>query len=129
MNCGIISATCQSSQTTTIDNEWLRNAAKLIEKGKIDADRVKLLNEMIGFLNQRIAVKDSIAASFSHVESAQDALIESYKLEVKNLEEQRDIAVREMKAQNKKYRRQKRRTVFAGIGAAGVTAALFIFLK
>lgn len=116
-----ISAT-YSQQTTTIENEWLRNAVKLIEKGKIDAQRVVLLND-------RIAILESIIKAHSEKDTAVARVIETYQDELINLTNQRDIAVKEMKAQNKKYRRQKRKTVFATIGAAGVTAAIFIFLK
>lgn len=130
MICGSISATCQSNQTTIIENEWLRNAAKLIEKGKVDAERVKLLNEKIDLLNQRIAIKDSIISNHTVKDTAQVRVVESYKDEVKNLIEQRDIAVKEMKKQNKMFRRQKRKTVLVGIGTAAVAVgAYFLFLK
>jgi len=121
MNCVIISAT-YGQQTTTIENEWLRNAVKLIEKGKIDAQRVVLLND-------RIAILESIIKAHTEKDTAQAQVIQTYQDELLNLTGQRDIAVKEMKAQNKKYRRQKRKTVFATIGAAGVTAAAFILLK
>lgn len=127
---GSISATCQSNQTTIIENEWLRNAAKLIEKGKIDAERVKLLNEKIDLLNQRIALKDSIISNHTVKDTAQARVVDSYKAEVVNLKEQRDIAVKEMKAQNKQLRRQKRKTVLVGFGTAAVAVgAYFLFIK
>jgi CRISPR/Cas system CMR subunit Cmr6 (Cas7 group RAMP superfamily) len=130
MICVSISAICQSNQTTTIENEWLRNAAKLIEKGKVDAERIKLLNEKISLLEQRIAIKDSMIRVSVLKDTVNSKVIETYKSEVQNLKEQRDIAVSEMKKQNKALRRQKRKTVFVGIGTAGVAvAAYFIFLK
>ena len=125
-----ISAHCQSNQTTIIENEWLRNAAKLIEKGKVDAERVKLLTEKISLLNERIAIKDSIISNHTVKDTAQARVIETYKAEMENLKSQRDIAVKEMKQQNKMLRRQKRKTVFVGLGTAGVAvAAYFLFLK
>lgn len=125
-----ISAHCQSNQTTIIENEWLRNAAKLIEKGKVDAERVKLLTEKISLLNERIAIKDSIISNHTVKDTAQARVIETYKAELENLKSQRDIAVKEMKQQNKMLRRQKRKTVFVGLGTAGVAvAAYFLFLK
>ena len=130
MICGSISATCQGNQTTIIENEWLRNAAKLIEKGKVDAERVKLLTEKISLLNERIAIKDSIISNHTAKDTAQARVIETYKAELENLKSQRDIAVKEMKQQNKMLRRQKRKTVFVGLGTAGVAvAAYFLFLK
>lgn len=128
MSCVSISATCQSNQTTTIDNAWLRNAAKLIEKGKVDAERVKLLSEKIDLLNQRISIKDSIIAVHTVKDTIQVAIINTYKAEKDNLLQQRDIAVAEMKKQNKQYRRQKRKTLFAGVGSAAVTAAVFLII-
>jgi len=122
MSCVSISAISQTKPTTIIENDWLRNAVKLIEKGKIDAERVTILN-------QRIAILDGIIKAHTEKDTAVAKVIETYQDELINLTNQRDIAVKEMKAQNKKYRRQKRKTVFATIGAAGVTAAIFIFLK
>jgi hypothetical protein len=122
MSCVSISAISQTKQTTIIENDWLRNAVKLIEKGKIDAERVSILN-------QRIAILDGIIKAHTEKDTAVARVIETYQDELINLTNQRDIAVKEMKAQNKKFRRQKRKTVFATIGAAGVTAAIFIFLK
>jgi len=122
MSCVSISAISQTKQTTIIENDWLRNAIKLIEKGKIDAERVSILN-------QRIAILDGIIKAHTEKDTAVARVIETYQDELINLTNQRDIAVKEMKAQNKKFRRQKRKTVFATIGAAGVTAAIFIFLK
>lgn len=127
--CSSILTSSLYSQTTTIENSKLRDAAKLIEKGKIDAERVKLLNEKITFLNQRIALKDSVIASYDIKDVAQSAIVETYKLEVKNLTEQRDLAAAEFKKQNKKFRNQKRKTVFIAIAGPAVTAALFILLK
>lgn len=122
MSCVTISVTCQTKQTTTIDNDWLRNAVKLIEKGKIDAQRVVLLND-------RIVILESIIKAHTEKDTAMARVIETYQEELRNLTDQRDIAVKEMKDQNKKFRRQKRKTVLATIGAAGVTAAVFILLK
>ena len=122
MSCVSISAISQTKPTTIIENDWLRNAVKLIEKGKIDAERVTILN-------QRIAILDGIIKAHTEKDTAVAKVIETYQDELINLTNQRDIAVKEMKAQNKKFRRQKRKTVFATIGAAGVTAAIFIFLK
>lgn len=129
-----ISAISQISQTTNIDatlvpNKYLRNAAKIIEKGKVDIERIKLLNDKIEFLNQRIAIKDSIIFSNWIKDSAQAKIKKSYEVELSNLIGQRDIAISEIKSQNKQYRRQKRKTLFAGVAAAGVTAAIFLFLK
>lgn len=130
-----ISTSSLHSQTTTIDatlvpNEKLRDAAKLIEKGKICEEQVKLLNAKIDLLDMRINIKDSIIRAHDLKDTAQARVVETYKEELENLKGQRDIAVKEMKAQNKQYRRQKRKTVFVGIGTAAVAiGAYFLFLK
>ena len=130
MSCVSISAACQANQTTIIENEWLRNAAKLIEKGKVDAERVKLLQEKVSLLDQRIAIKDSMIMQHSLKDTLQAWVVETYRSEVENLKVQRDLAVKEMKQQNKMLRRQKRKTVFVGLGTAGVAvAAYFLFIK
>jgi len=132
--CLIILTKSSHSQTTITDatlvpNAKLRDAAKLIEKGKICEQRVELLNEKIGFLNQRIAIKDSIIALHGEKDTAQLRIVETYKAEVTNLVEQRDLAVKEMKHQNKLLKRQKRKTVIGIFGTAGLGIAAFIFLK
>lgn len=132
--CLTISTISLHSQTTTIDatlvpNAKLRDAAKLIEKGKICEQRVDLLNEKIVFLNQRIAIKDSIITLHGEKDTAQLRIVETYKAEVSNLIEQRDIAKKEMLHQNKLLKRQKRKTVIGILGTAGLGIAAFIFLK
>ena len=132
--CLITSTKLSHSQTTTIDatlvpNAKLRDAAKLIEKGKICEQRVELLNERIAFLNQRIAIKDSIINLHGEKDTAQVRIVETYKAEVANLIEQRDLAKKEMLHQNKLLKRQKRKTVIGILGTAGLGVAAFIFLK
>ena len=114
---------------TLVDNDKLRNAAKLIELGKIDREKVKLYEEQVQFLNERIAIKDSIIKAYVVKDTAGARIIETYKSEVANLLQQRDIAAAAMKQQNKLYRRQKRKTVFVAIAGPVVTAAAFIYLK
>lgn len=128
MSCGITSATCQSNPTTIIENEWLRNAAKLIEKGKVDAARVILYKEISDTLNSRITGLLAVIKLISERDTAQMQVTESYRAEIKILESQKDMLTREMKRQNKLYRRQKFKTLFVGVGAAGITAAAFIFI-
>jgi len=112
-----------------VPNVKLRAAAKLIEKGKIDAERVQLQAEKIDLLNQRISILEDIIETHTEKDSAQAKVTRTYEEELKTTRAQRDLAVQEMKDQNKKYRRQKRKTVIAAVGAAGITAALFIYLK
>ena len=132
--CLITSTKLSHSQTTTIDatlvpNAKLRDAAKLIEKGKICEQRVELMKKKIAFLNQRIAIKDSIISIHGEKDTAQLRIVETYKAEVTNLIEQRDLAKKEMLHQNKLLKRQKRKTVIGILGTAGLGVAAFIFLK
>jgi len=132
--CTITSANCQTAITTTepttaVPNKWLRNAAKLIEIGKIDQERIKLYAEQITLLNRSIAIKDSIIKTHVAKDTTEKSIVETYKLEVANLMQQRDIAAKAMVTQNKKYRRQKRKTVFVAVAGPVLTAAAFIYLK
>lgn len=129
MSCVTISATCQSNQTTIIENEWLRNAAKLIEKGKLDAERVVLYKQITDTLNSRIAGLLAVLKLISERDTAQARVIESYRREIDILKSQKEVLEKEMKRQNKLYRRQKLKTFLVGTAAAGVTAAVFIIIK
>lgn len=118
---------CKSQ--TIIDNSKLRDAAKLIEIGKIDREKVILYKEQVQFLNERIALKDSIINAYVSRDTIGSRIINSYKTEVANLIEQRDVAIKAMNRQNKLLRRQKRKTVFVTLAAPAITAAAFIYLK
>jgi len=124
---------CQSQPTsepaTLVPNSKLRDAAKLIELGKIDRELVAAYKVQVDFLNQRIAVKDSLIKAYVVKDTAGARIIETYKAEVANLVEQRDIAMKEAKQQNKIMRRQKRKTVFVAVAGPVLTAAAFIYLK
>lgn len=132
--CTSFSANCQTAITTTepstqVPNKWLRNAAKLIEIGKIDQERIKLYAEQITLLNRQIAIKDSIIKTHVAKDTTERRIFETYKQEVANLIEQRDIAAKAMVTQNKKFRRQKRKTVFVAIAGPVITATVFVYLK
>lgn len=130
MNCVSISAISQDNQTTTIENEWLRNAAKLIEKGKLDAERVVLLRQINDTLNSRIAGLLAVLKLISERDTANARIIESYRREIDILKSQKESLEKEMKHQNKMYRRQKFKTAFIAIGTVGIaTGAYFLFLK
>jgi len=62
-------------------------------------------------------------------DTATQHIIETYKQDVANLQQQRDLAAATVKKQNKLYRRQKRKTVFVAIAGPAVTTALFLYLK
>lgn len=134
LSCCSISGICQNFPITTtepstlVPDSWLQNALKWIEKGKVDAELIKLMNEKIDLLTYRISLKDSLINICGQKDETNEKIKATYQSELKNLLEQRDLAVAEMKKQNKQYRRQKRKTLFVGIGGVVATSAVFIFL-
>jgi len=130
-----ITTTCQTNQPTTTDdytpikNSKLQAAAKLIEVGKINAQLVVLLNQKVDSLNQRIGFLQAAIKGYAEKDTAVQHVIDTYKTEVANLISQRDMATKEMNTQNKLYRRQKRKTVFTTLASAGITSAIFLYLK
>ena len=60
-------------------------------------------------------------ADYKHLEN-------SYQLEVKNLEQQKDIAVQGMEKLNRRLKGQKRLTVFGVLSAAVITSVTTFFI-
>lgn len=114
---------------TLVDNDKLRDAAKLIELGKIDREKVKLYEQQVQFLNERIALKDSIIRTYVLKDTTNARIVDTYKQEITNLQQQRNTLEKALAEQNKYYRRQKRKTVFTAIAGSGVTAAIILYLK
>ena len=119
----------QCRSQTIIDNNKLRDALKLIEMGKIDREKVKLYQEQVIFLNERIAIKDSIIRTYNLKDSSHAKIIETYKSEVENLKAQKNIITDGLTRQNKLMKRQKIKTVFIAIAGPALTTAVFIYLK
>jgi len=126
MNFVTISVNCQS--TTTINDEWLQNAVKWIEQGKVDAQLVQLLTQKNDSLSKRISILQSIIQDYKESESIQVEITRTYENELKNTREQRDIAVKAMKKLDKKLRWQKAKVILVGVGSAAATAAIFIYV-
>lgn len=101
----------------------------MIELGKIDRELVKAYKIQVEFLNQRIAILDSMVKAYVVKDTAGTRIVETYKAEVQNLKDQVVILVPALKKQNKLYRRQKRKTVFVAVAGPVVTAAAFIYFK
>lgn len=131
LSCLIISVRCQNTPiTTTEKTELIRNAARWIEKGKMDAERIVFLKQINDTLNSRITGLLAVLKLISERDTAQVRIIESYRREIDILKSQKENLEKEMKHQNKLYRRQKLITAFVAVGTAGVAVgAYFIFLK
>ena len=134
--CSVILITCSPcrSQTTIkpstlVENEKLREAIRQIEMGKIYAERATQYRILIDTLNARIAILNYRISEMTSKDTATAHVLQTYKDEVANLVQQRDLAAATVKKQNKLYRRQKRKTVFVAIAGPAVTAAVFLYLK
>lgn len=128
MNCISITSHCQS--TTTIEDRYLQNGIKYIEKGKYDAQLVVVLTGKVDSLNKRIGFLEAARDEYKRNDLRQDSIMRTYEVELQNTRLQRDEALKGAKAIDRKLRRQRRKTVLVGIGTAGVaTAVYFLFLK
>lgn len=129
----IICPACQSQTTTDgstlVPNKKLKDAARLIEIGKIDAENLKEHKRLVDTLNNRITWLQGIIKDMVIRDTANAKIIQSYQAEVNNLVQQRDMAMAETKKQNKYFRRQKRKTVFIAVAGPALTAAAFIYFK
>ena len=97
--------------------------------GKIYAERATQYRILIDTLNARIAILNYRISEMTSKDTATAHVLQTYKDDVANLVQQRDLAAATVKKQNKLYRRQKRKTVFVAIAGPAVTAAVFLYLK
>lgn len=131
--CLIISSGCLSQTTTeptvSVPKSVLEKTVKLLQVGEFNKEKVSLLEEQTRLLKQQIAIKDSIIRAFFIKDTIGARIVDTYKAEIKNLQEQLQLATVEVKKQNKYYRRQKRKTVFIAIAGPAVTAAAILYIK
>lgn len=131
--CLIISAGCLSQTTTeptvSVPKSILEKTVKLLQVGEFNKEKAALLEEQTRLLKQQIAIKDSIIRAFFIKDTIGARIVDTYKAEIKNLQEQLQLATVEVKKQNKYYRRQKRKTVFIAIAGPAVTAAAILYIK
>jgi len=125
MNCVSISANCQS--TTIIDTD-LQNAIKWIEQGKVDAQLVQALTQKNDSLSKRIVILQGQIKDYKDNAAIDQKIIRTHENELKNTQEQRDIAVKAMKKLDRKLRWQKAKVILVGVGSAAATAAVFIYV-
>jgi hypothetical protein len=123
-----ISQRSNRDSCTCIENAKLRLAALRIEAGKRDSILLEICKEDNLYFKARIEVKDTKimelqgkVADYKHLEN-------SYQLEVKNLEQQKDIAVQGMEKLNRRLKGQKRLTVFGVLSAAVITSVTTFFI-
>lgn len=128
MSCVTTTSLCQS--TTIIADADLQNGIKWIERGKIDAQLVVVLQQKVDSLNKRIGILEGIALEHKTKDVIQDSITKTYEVELQNTRLQRDEAMKGAKKIDKLLRRQKRKTVLVGFGTAAVAVgAYFLFLK
>ncbi len=129
LSCSSILITYSPCQSQPITESKLREAARQIEIGKLWAERAQYYRQLVDTLNARVAVLQWRIAEMVQRDTAAAGLLQSYKAEVANLIQQRDLAAANVKKQNKFYRRQKRKTVFVAIAGPAVTSAAILYLK
>lgn len=122
-------AICQNTPTTNVPNDWLTNALKWIEKGKVDAQRVGLLNHIKDSLQGRVDNLLLLIKEQKDKVAALEIKETSYQNEIKNLNDAITILTKESKKLDKKLRRQKTATIITPILTAALTAAGFLFIK
>lgn len=125
MICG---TTIAKSQSTTITDTDLQNAAKWVERGQVDAKLVQLLTQKTDSLSKRITILQGIVQDYKDKDLIQDRIATNYEAELTNTRQQRDIAVKAMTKINRKLKWQKAKVVLVGVGSAAVTAAVFIYI-
>lgn len=131
--CLIISGACLSQTTTeptvSVPKSVLEKTVKLLQVGEFNKEKVALLEEQTRLLKQQITIKDSIIRAFIVKDTIGARIVDTYKAEIKNLQDQLQLATVEVKKQNKYFRRQKRKTVFIAIAGTVVTAAAILYIK
>lgn len=133
MACLIISGACLSQttieSTVQVPKSVLEKTVKLLQVGEFNKEKVALLEEQTRLLKQQITIKDSIIRAFVVKDTIGARIVDTYKAEIKNLQDQLQLATVEVKKQNKYFRRQKRKTVFIAIAGPVVTAAAILYIK
>lgn len=118
------------NDSSVIANKDLRKAALLIEQGKRSLAEIKLWQKENELLYQRIDNKDSVIKSQETNATLLQSMISNYKLEVTNLLQQSAIKDQLIKQAEKKFKKQKRKTVFTAIlGVFGMGATAYLLTK
>ena len=94
--CLIISAGCLSQTTTeptvSVPKSILEKTVKLLQVGEFNKEKAALLEEQTRLLKQQIAIKDSIIRAFFIKDTIGARIVDTYKAEIKNLQEQLQLA-------------------------------------
>lgn len=127
--CSSILITSSPCRSQSITNDKLREAARQIEIGKLYAERAAYYRQLVDTLNARVAVLQWRISEMVSRDTASTRVLQTYKDEVANLIQQRDLAAANVKKQNKAFLRQKRKTLYVAIAGPVVTAAAILYLK
>lgn len=126
LNLSSITANCQ---TTNIPDTKLKSGIVLIEQGKQSRQLLQLMEAKADSLTVRVGYLTATIDLYKSKDSVQNLVNDSFTEEIANLTEQRDMAVKESDRLFKSIKKQKRKTVFAIIGTAGIAIAAFLIIK
>lgn len=126
LNLSNITANCQ---TTNIPDTKLKSGIVLIEQGKQSRQLLQLMEAKADSLTVRVGYLTATIDLYKSKDSVQNLVNDSFTEEIANLTEQRDMAVKESDRLFKSIKKQKRKTVFAIIGTAGIAIAAFLIIK
>lgn len=122
-----------SSQTTDTICLPVADAKKVLADAKakpVLQERIVLLTDDIRLLNQRIAVKDSIIATYTTKDGNNQAIIKALEDQKGIMEEQRKLFEDQVKGYEKLLRREKRKRFWTAVGGTITTgAALYLFIS
>ncbi len=121
-----------SSQTTDTICLPVADAKKVLADAKakpVLQERIVLLTDDIRLLNQRIAVKDSIIASYTAKDGNNQSIIKALEDQKAIMQEQRKLFEDQLAGYEKLLRKYKRKQRWTAIGGTITTAAaLYLFI-
>lgn len=121
-----------SSQTTDTICLPVADAKKVLADAKakpVLQERIVLLTDDIRLLNQRIAVKDSIIATYTTKDGNNQAIIKALEDQKAIMQEQRKLFEDQLAGYEKLLKKYKRKQRWTAIGGTLTTAAaMYLFI-
>lgn len=118
-----------SDTITCLPNGQLKTALKLIERGKIDSERVTVQKTINQLLQEQLSNKDSIIAVYEAKGITYSNVIRNYDNQIVNLNQQNAVNEKLVSTLQKDLKRQKHKTTFAIIGGLITTGAAIYLLR